>query len=102
MTEYMGFFSASRLQFRRHPPRASRTSKPMNLMENVFRRTLPIDACCCVHRQRSLATTHSRSSLSAAGSAPAPPRPLRQRSTPGGEANLVIPDLELGRRSSAA
>jgi len=71
MMNNMGFFSA--------PPR---TPKPMNLMENAFRRTLPI--------LRSLVMAaialpvHAASLMAQAGTAP-------QRA--GGEANLVIPDL---------
>jgi K(+)-stimulated pyrophosphate-energized sodium pump len=67
----MGFFSA--------PPR---TPKPMNLMENAFRRTLPIMLSLVM---AALALPlHAASLMAQAGTAP-------QRA--GGEANLVIPDL---------
>src|SRR5436190_22666058 len=71
MMNTMGFFSA--------PPR---TSKPMNLMENAFRRTLPIVLSLLI---AVLALPLQAASLMAqTGTAP-------QRA--GGEANLVIPDL---------
>jgi K(+)-stimulated pyrophosphate-energized sodium pump len=71
MTHTMGFFSA--------PPR---TPKPMNLMENAFRRTLPIVLSLVL---AALALPlHAASLMAQAGTAP-------QRA--GGEANLVIPDL---------
>jgi K(+)-stimulated pyrophosphate-energized sodium pump len=67
----MGFFSA--------PPR---TPKPMNLMENAFRRTLPIILSLVI---AALALPlHAASLMAQAGTTP-------QRA--GGEANLVIPDL---------
>jgi K(+)-stimulated pyrophosphate-energized sodium pump len=71
MMNTMGFFSA--------PPR---TSKPMNLMENAFRRSLPIMLSLVI---AVLALPLRAATLMAqAGTAP-------QRA--GGEANLVIPDL---------
>jgi K(+)-stimulated pyrophosphate-energized sodium pump len=71
MMNNMGFFSA--------PPR---TSKPMNLMENAFRRTLPI-MLSFVMAAIAL-PLHAASLMAQTGTAP-------QRA--GGEANLVIPDL---------
>jgi K(+)-stimulated pyrophosphate-energized sodium pump len=71
MMNNMGFFSA--------PPR---TPKPMNLMENAFRRTLPIILSLVM---AALALPlHAASLMAQAGTSP-------QRA--GGEANLVIPDL---------
>jgi K(+)-stimulated pyrophosphate-energized sodium pump len=71
MMNNMGFFSA--------PPR---TPKPMNLMENAFRRTLPIILSLVL---AALALPlHGASLMAQAGTSP-------QRA--GGEANLVIPDL---------
>jgi K(+)-stimulated pyrophosphate-energized sodium pump len=71
MMNNMGFFSA--------PPR---TPKPMNLMENAFRRTLPIILSLVI---AALALPlHAASLMAQAGTSP-------QRA--GGEANLVIPDL---------
>jgi K(+)-stimulated pyrophosphate-energized sodium pump len=71
MMNNMGFFSA--------PPR---TPKPMNLMENAFRRTLPI-ILSLVTAALAL-PLHAASLMAQAGTSP-------QRA--GGEANLVIPDL---------
>src|SRR4051812_452570 len=80
MMSYMGFFSAPALD--RRPVSCLQDNPPMNLMENVFRRILPI----------MLAT------VTLALSAPMLGRPLLAQGSAatqraGGEANLVIPDL---------
>src|SRR6476661_10725500 len=92
MMSYMGFFSA-------RPPVHNRTFEPMKLMENVFRRRLPLAlalllslvvsplAAARVHAQETPAATAAPAAGTTAPS-------QVQEHKPGGEANLVIPDLK--------
>ena len=89
---YMGFFSA-------RPPVHNRTFEPMKLMENVFRRRLPIALALLlsiVVSPLAVARLHAQEGPAAAAAAPAgTPAPSQaQERRGGGEANLVIPDLK--------
>jgi len=92
MMSYMGFFSA-------RPPVHNRTFEPMKLMENVFRRRLPIALALLlsiVVSPLAVARLHAQEGPAAAAAAPAgTPAPSQaQERRGGGEANLVIPDLK--------
>src|SRR4029078_12517544 len=81
------------------PPVHNRTFEPMKLMENVFRRRLPIALALLlsiVVTPLAVARLHAQEGPAAAAAAPAgTPAPSQaQERRGGGEANLVIPDLE--------
>src|ERR1700712_2611683 len=87
MNNSMGFFSIP-------APPASKDIKPMNLMENAFRRMLPVTVALLM--AIFAAPLHGPSlvaqQIAPPGAAPIA-APVQQPHAAGGEANLVIPDL---------
>src|SRR4051812_13678349 len=92
MMSYMGFFSASPRQKPASVPRLpQRTTQPMKLMENVFRRTLPIVLAVCLTALLGPVSI-ARLAAQEPGAAQTAAQAVPQHAA-GGEANLVIPDL---------
>src|SRR5690348_17877753 len=89
----MGFFSANFLPAEVLSPSAlQRTIQPMKLMENVFRRTLPIVLAVTLATLFGSIPAARVLAQSTAVIPTAPQHPASERAA-GGEANLIIPDL---------